>query len=302
MDKAKFNELLDRLHKIPMENILSMYGIKKDHKTKNYFCPFHSEKSGSASVFFASKKGYEMFTCFGCNKKADNLDIIMHFGNYRSKGHALECFFSGENKKYIPPVKRIVEEVTTKEYDKSNLIIDIELTSKYLSSRGLDPKKAKRNLYNNNFKMYREGQKQNIVYDFNDFGVVKGVYTKNNVRYKKNLGSPAPVLLFNKEKDSILCFICEGIEDSLTALEMGYHSICLNSVSNIDKLLNDFQKMDYYCKYKYIIATDNDKAGFNCMEQLQEYFNSNNINYDIFIDLYTSGKKDLNEYYKANSK
>lgn len=296
MDKDKFNELKSKCNDIPVENILSYFGINR--KGNKYSCPFHDDKEPSAVIY----KDINKLMCFPCNKTYDNIDLIMKFTNYKSVPAMLEDIFlfnGGEIKERIikapvPLIRDKNNNDNAKGYEKIKWFkTDKKATNEYLQSRGLNPVIAKKHLYNNGYRIGVD-QRGTIVYDFNKFAIQKqkkGGY---------NWGTPAPILLFNKIKESNICFICEGIEDSLTALEMGYNVICLNSVSNVKKLFKEFSTMDIHCNYKYIIATDNDESGFNCMEQLEEYFKNNNKLYDVFIELYSSKKKDLNEYYREN--
>ena len=56
--------------------------------------------------------------------------------------------------------------------------------------------------------------------------------------------------------------------------------------------MNNKRKMQ---KFVYVIATDNDEKGLEAKQELENFFENNNINYEIFGNLYSSNFKDVNE-------
>lgn len=95
----------------------------------------------------------------------------------------------------------------------------------------------------------------------------------NKRKYSKTMNlRNVPTTFFNFDeamKDNVV-FITEGWGDALSLQELGSSSIALNSVSNVNKFIKDIQKIkDYQGKY-YVIALDNDEAGANARNKLEE--------------------------------
>ena len=62
---------------VPICEIMGRYGYKKEYESNStikYCCPFHNEKTPSFTVYKDKNHAY----CFGCNKSADSIDIVMH--------------------------------------------------------------------------------------------------------------------------------------------------------------------------------------------------------------------------------
>ena len=56
-------------------------------------------------------------------------------------------------------------------------------------------------------------------------------------------------------------FICEGVFDAITIEEQGFKAIALNSTNNLNKFIEAVKENIENAKtYKFIIATDTDKA------------------------------------------
>lgn len=95
----------------------------------------------------------------------------------------------------------------------------------------------------------------------------------NKRKYPKTMNlRNVPTTLFNFDeamKDNVV-FITEGWGDALSLQELGSSSIALNSVANVNKFIKDIQKIkDYQGKY-YVIALDNDTAGVDARNKLEE--------------------------------
>ena len=151
----------------------------------------------------------------------------------------------------------------------------------------------KSNIYNNN---------ESIIYRFRKQGTGIQKSLKKNEdgkRFVKNLGSVRPVI--HKGYDSNKYIIVEGIEDGLTCHVLGYNFICLNSVSNTNKLIDMIKRnIDKFKDKEMLICTDYDEAGLNSFEELETFFKEFYINYDIakfYENLIIDKCKDINEYY-----
>lgn len=280
-----------RILDIPVIEILGRYNIIPN-KDGFFCCPMHNDSKPSATI----SKHVNKIKCFVCNSTFDNIDILKKLEN-KSYKEVVNSFGDSANNSFlfsVKPYKKTAEKKKGKTYAEymEYFTINKLKTNTYLKSRGLDPATAKKHLLNNNFRIGidRLGK---IIFDLNTFAVCKGK------DYKGNWGSPKPIVLLNKikPKDNTI-FICEGIEDALTGLEMGYHSISLNSISNLDKLLKDDTLINIAITgYKFAIALDNDNAGIGAMEELIQALEEKNIQYELFEELYASKCKDLNEYY-----
>lgn len=147
------------------------------------------------------------------------------------------------------------------------------------------------------------GSSESILYYFkkHKFIIQKGF---NKINSKKNTpmnhGTPFPS--FFKVNNSKVVYICEGIEDSLSFLHNNKNSISLNSTNNTKKFLNILNTWKQAKEYTYIIATDNDKAGFKCKKELEEYFKNNNFSYAAYEEHIKSNVNDVNELFIKLSK
>lgn len=124
-------------------------------------------------------------------------------------------------------------------------------------------------------------------------------------RFVRNLGQPMYYL--SSKGANRRTVIVEGIEDGLSALILGYSSfICLNSVANANTLMEDIKAdLGRYKNVEFILCLDNDKAGIDTMEQLEIFFNSQNLNYnlsDYFLEMQDLNLKDLNDLVKYKNK
>lgn len=124
-------------------------------------------------------------------------------------------------------------------------------------------------------------------------------------RFVRNLGQPMYYLSSKGANKTTV--IVEGIEDGLSALILGYTSfICLNSVANANTLMNDIKAdIEQYKDLEFILCLDNDKTGIDTMEQLEIFFNSQNLNYnlsDYFLEMQDLNLKDLNDLLKYKNK
>lgn len=280
MDYKREQELKKIARNIPVRNILNHYNVKGNGT--HYSCPFHADNKPSASIY----ENINKLNCFSCEKCYDPIDLVMQLDNCNYYT-ALEII---ADKSYIDrtPIKReSFNNQKAKTYEEKIKWFkpNRATTNEYLEGRGLDSTVAKKHLYNNGYRMGVDKLLQ-IIYDFNTFAIVKGP------KGKFNWGTPGPIYLKNNMKESNLWFICEGIEDALSALAMGYNAITLNSVSNIGKFLKGVNT-----DYEYVLALDNDNGGLKGEEKLKEHFNKNNIKYKLYRGLKKSNCKDLNEYY-----
>ena len=187
----------------------------------------------------------------------------------------------------------------------SKPLIDSNLACEYMMNRGIstaaltlrDPRIG---IYENTFKN-KDGEDQSrIVYMFKgngknsqQFAVIKGIDDHGNKNgFKQCLGSSRPV--FHQSKIKSPYIIVEGIEDALSAKEMGYDNfISLNSTSNAKKLIDTLDQCPkFYKNNTFEICLDNDEAGRKATEDILKAFKERGI--DIKESEYSGIMKELN--------
>ena len=181
-----------------------------------------------------------------------------------------------------------------------NSIEPTEACLEYLNSRcikdslkGLDKAyiEIKSNIYNGN---------ETIIYRFRKQGSgIQKALKKNEKRFVRNIGTVKP--LIHKAYDSNKYIIVEGIEDALTCHVLGYNFICLNSVSNTGRLIDIIKNnIEKFKDKELLICTDYDKGGLDSFEQLENFFISTGLMFDIppfYDDMLKNRCKDINEYF-----
>ena len=187
----------------------------------------------------------------------------------------------------------------------SKPLIDSNLACEYMMNRGIstaaltlhDPRIG---IYENTFKN-KDGEDQSrIVYMFKgngknsqQFAVIKGIDDHGNKNgFKQCLGSSRPVFHQSKVKSPYI--IVEGIEDALSAKEMGYDNfISLNSTSNAKKLIDTLDQCPkFYKNNTFEICLDTDSSGLKATEDILKAFKERGI--DIKVSEYHEIMKELN--------
>ena len=143
---------------------------------------------------------------------------------------------------------------------------------------------------------------ETIVYRFRKQGTgIQKSLDKNEEgkRFVRNIGTVRPV--FHKGYESNKYIIVEGIEDALTCHMLGYNFICLNSISNTGKLIDIIKSnIEKFKDKELLICTDYDKGGLDSFEQLENFFISTGLMFDIppfYDDMLKNRCKDINEYF-----
>ena len=126
-------------------------------------------------------------------------------------------------------------------------------------------------------------------------------FDNTNIPKAQNIGTTCPKFIFTNEREKDI-YICEGIEDALSMVQAGRNAISLNSVANVEMLIEIFEDAPKLRRYNYIIATDKDKAGEECKKVLIEFFEKYNFKYETFKPLdimyQSKGIKDVNDLWK----
>ena len=119
---------------------------------------------------------------------------------------------------------------------------------------------------------------------------------QDNIKSPKVKSGIGDISLFFNKNGNII-FITEGLFDSLSLLQCGLDSICLNSTSNKSKLIDYLIKNKKDLKYKtFLLALDNDKSGITTTDDIY------NLRLDLGLDIRKTdlfkdtNYKDINDY------
>ena len=237
-----------------LKNYLESHNI---NTSKMFHCinPNHLDKNASMK-YFNDNRVY----CFGCGASYNLFDVISIMENLPQKEafkKALDYYAFGKNISPTKPIKKQVEvdenNVELKDYTKAykvweNALKNEKTAKNYLKERKIDEKTAKKfNLGYNEFNFRNKKLKAIII------PITKNSFTARNIdktdtefRYYKTKGNHTDI--FNKSaltNDIPFCFITEG---------------------------------EFDCKV-YIVALDNDEAGFTATDDLADFFKQNKMKY-----------------------
>lgn len=294
------NEIRKSVLTIPMDIVLSDLGVMRG-KNRAYFCPYHlDEGKPNGHILSANKSRYGiyLFKCFRCETTKNNIELVMDAKGLtypQAVDYLLNLNNSASSKvtDVLPskPPKTSHENYLDAKakfipYDETKTRGTHRVVREHLQERGLF--NATRHLRNNRYDIGTVDR--NVAYRLNNFVIVRYPYNK------ANYGTPKFSFLNVNALDKTL-YICEGITDALALAEMGYNSIVLHSVNNVQALINRFNTSPNSRDNHYIIATDNDKAGLNAKHQLETFFNEQGYSYSDMQELRLSKYKDIGEYY-----
>jgi len=295
----KKDNLLEQARAVKIEDIMSYYGLR-GNSYGQYSCINHKDVNPSASVDKARNKLH----CFSCGKYFTTIDIVSSMENNADIRACAKKVLEISNVPFEELKKANKQEIKqdTNKSEKKKLTIQdrINLLDKskddilinYLSSRKINPEIVLPII-----------EKNRYTYGVDRLGQVTFIFERYNcciIRNKQTdknwvTGTNAPITL-TYDKNNKEWYITEGLYDALSLLSIGLNVICLNSVANVSKLkeliMNNKRKMQ---KFVYVIATDNDEKGLEAKQELENFFENNNINYEIFGNLYSSNFKDVNE-------
>lgn len=312
--EKKVSSTLRQQNQIPKSNFLSQSQIEnivKSVSVKDYFFYLmekgrvdFEKKSGKefyfktgTQKFSVSDKGYFDFKS---NQGGQIIKAVMEMEGMKWK-EALDFLqkFSGTNYEHIS--SRIVEERTQMKDNSYNLTAIMRPNNhkllEYYHSRGIEEETIKKHLKQVHYQVRNEGK------DYHFFGVgIKNNSDGWDVRStdgKTKLGTSDISEFGNKNSDSVVVF--EGMSDVLAFIQKGKDEgkteepnriICLNSTSNVSKLVEHLQDF----KGKMYLCLDADQAGNKATQELQQFFpQSKDLreHYGIFEG--RGGSKDFNE-------
>ena len=186
----------------------------------------------------------------------------------------------------------------------STPLIESQVGCAYMLNRGIstaaltlnDPRiQISANTFRN-----KDGEAQHrICYSFQGNGknsqkfmVIKGIDEEGNkTGYKQNVGSTRPVFHQSAPKKPFI--IVEGIEDALSAKEMGYSNfVSLNSTSNVRKFLETVDQCPkFYKNNSFELCLDNDESGIKATKEIYEHLKEKGI--DVKISEYSDIMQEL---------
>lgn len=317
------NDRIDRCHEISFRSVIESYGGRFD-KTGMFQCEsiWGPEKTNSGKLYV--KNGIEMAKHFKGNWSGDVIEFTqLAEGVNKSKAISILLGEEQHAKKEVKldPISKaeiMAREIREKqqklEHDKKLLyaisknstpLIESNLACSYMLNRGIstaaltlrDPRIG---IYENSFKDKNGNDQHRIIYLFqgnnknsDKFAIIKGIDENGNkTNFKQNIGHSRPVFHQSRPKQKYI--ITEGVEDSLSAKELGYFNfISLNSTSNARKLIDT---IDYCSKFyknnSFEICLDQDRAGEDATRLIYDTFKEKGL--DISISEYSGIMKELN--------
>jgi len=282
MDKVDTEYLLSNLR-----NYLEAHSINTS-RLFNCLCPEHSDRNASMK-YFDDNRVY----CFGCGANYNLIDVIAAVERVDLKEaykKAIQYYGKGlTSYKAAQPLKqetRKEKEYSEKNYQKAYGVWRYNYKNSkeaqdYISQRGISQEIATK---------FRLGYNS---FDFGQFKfsaviipVNKSCFTARNIvndegciRYYKPKGCHIEMFnieaLQNKEP---YCVLTEGEFDCLSFETIGMNSMALCSANNVNKFIQQEKDLTK----TYVIALDNDEAGELATKNLIDYFEKENIKYEIF--------------------
>ena len=290
-------ERIYEVHNIPLKLIIEAYGGTFLNNKQFIHPSFGVEKTPSGFIY--QKNGIEYFKHFKNNIGGDAIDFVSMVTGV-DKMESINKILGKDFNFTINAAdnrERLVQEQKEKD-DKERKrmfailknsipLIDSNIGVEYFQKRGIE--KATLTLQDKNIDIRvnsfqaKDGREiNNIVYFFNGdqkkgthkFMLIKGIDEKGNKNgVKLNLMTCRPVIHCSEHNKPFI--ICEGIEDALSAKELGYKNfISLNSTSSVNKLITTMNKCrKWFTKNSFEVCLDNDKTGIEAMKKIMTFAN-----------------------------
>lgn len=311
-----------------LSQVLMYYGcIPGNSHRDNWSCApnRHNNPKGDLSI-----KGD--VCCCHCGMSGDAINVISIMEGY---GKDKEGFYNSLKKGYeilnmnieIPEkykTKKIEKDPVKKDVDLTKYINEklLEVTRKdlyYFFSRGIFEKTLKKvkpivstclflphenipqfdNIYDYRYiiPIYKHGKVVNCLLRRDD------KRSKHNAKCINLKNVPVEFLngdLLEDSNNNIIC-ITEGFFDTLSFMNYGIDSICLNSTTNVKKFIKKLESKSIFKNLKnkvFVLALDNDKAGSEAKAKLKEWFKNNGVKFcPLRIN---KDYKDINDYLVAD--
>lgn len=291
---------IEQCKQLDLRSVIEQYGGEFG-KGGMFSIPSLYGREATPSGKIYTKGGQQLWHHFRTGTHGDAIEFVkMTMGVETNKAISM---LLGEEGKTQPKISRIDkaeiqaremrEKALKEQKDKAMLyaitknatpLLESNLCCEYLMKRGIstaaltlhDPRIQ---IFENTFKD-KQGQDQHrICYSFQGNGknsdrfmILKGIDDNGNkTGYKQNIGHSRPVFHQSKPKEPFI--ITEGIEDALSAKELGYHNfISLNSTSNARKFMDSLIDCPkFYANNTFEICLDNDKAGKEATKEIMEF-------------------------------
>ncbi len=279
-----------------LPDYLRSIGINPD---RHFKClnPSHKEKTGSMKYY----KKKHIVRCFGCGTNYDIFDLIglkYKLNNFKDQfSKACEIFninnFNVKKTVKNKPVEVNVEMKKVIDYTEYFMKCTESVNeTNYFKERGLSAGTIQHfNLgYDPNIKYSGLNCKGVIIPTAKDSYVIRNIENKGKNDKIRKMGSSN---LFNVEalQNKEYCFIVEGEFDAMSIVEVGFNSIGLGGIGNLNKLIEVIDVIKPQCTF--IISLDNDEAGKKATLQLEEQFKYLKI--PFIIENISKDHKDANE-------
>jgi replicative DNA helicase len=303
---------------ISVVDVLDKYlGVQlpmRGNKSRNIPCPIH----GGHNDNFAVDVEKNIATCFSkCGRSWSVIDLTMEIHRIDFKGAVslLEKDFE-LNDTNTPKTKRkapVSVTAPTNAIKKFNNLYKTLTQDDYFLNRGLSKEIIEKyglgavteqtelncieqDKHKKMLKMYY----RYIIPISDSFLIARLDENKGEGNRYFNIGQAE---LLNKnyigDMSKTFIFVTEGAIDALTIETLGYNAIALNSAANASLLVKEIQLNEEKARQQqFILLADNDKAGKELEEKLQNSFKMMNMN--IFTAKLNEQYKDINELVSSN--
>ena len=317
-----------------LDNLLN-YSLEKAKDNKSFICPQCGHGSRNSKQGLAKMPNSDLYKCFNCGLTGDIFQLLQIKENI-SYSEAVRKIAEWENFNFTignkepmetPKTENAISQQNTKadneeqrriikernkkiiEEAKANFTEDGE-AMQYLKSRGFYFGICQKFSigFNQKYKsVIIPTSESSFIYRGIEEGGNKGNSKGEQHLFNENLLSEIMLgYVLGIDDTANRLFICEGWADALSLLQSGFQAIALNSVNNINKLLQPIKenKDSFNEDFYFLLALDNDTAGKTTTEKLMAELKDiglNAINATSFL-LSSNGKsyKDINEAYIAN--
>ena len=316
-----------------LQKILLYYGLQEPKTPKgNWKCLANRHKTPENSLTIKNN-----ICCCSCGIKGDSLsvisiieglDIVKDFTKIIEKGLIiLGCDLSKIDRSQNNN-KQTKVETNKKQYDIDLTIIISNIYKnmqdwqyKYFYKRGINNKKLFEKykiIVSNPAKVFHKKllpDSKRIYMYTNIIPVWEGNQIKNCILRRDDKYSTnglkvlnlkdIPLKIFNinylyKAKEGDIIFITEGIFDALSYENIGFKAISLNSISMINKFIDQLEKYVEQLiekNVKFILSFDNDEKGKEACNLLDTKIRNLGLKTFIFT---LKNHKDINEFYMKN--
>ena len=297
------DDRIERCKQLDLKSVIEAYG--GEFKKGMFSVPgaWGYEQSPSGKVYM--KGGNQYFHHHKTGKHGDAIQFVQDVMGV-DKSKAINMLLGEEKaevKRNISPIdkaelvaRELREKALKEEQDRKTLfaisrnsipLMESNLCCQYLMNRGISTaaltlRDPRIHIFENSFKD-KEGKDQHqIGYLFQGNGknshrfmVLKGIDGEGNRNgFSRNLLTARPV--FHQSQPSQKFIVTEGIEDALSALEMGDYKnfVSLNSTSSMNKLITSMNvSRKFFDNNSLEMCLDNDESGKSATHKMKVFTN-----------------------------